>query len=530
MQITVSDFLKIPVQQLHELTDLQFWDNEEELDEDFSLLTEHDFNKLCDLLVDCHQLFRLELCDNNIGNLHLSRILRLANSIASCCKLKILDLSNNNLQALDVEAWTVLLHSLAKAVSLDTLILNSNQLGTLKPEVLDVIFDNLVAAQLTRLDLAWNEMSNNNSLEILINKIAKYPRLISLNLSNNELFKQPQQIIKLFANLNVIKELKLSNNNLGLTTMDVVPEMAITHNLEVLDISNNQLGALPAFFTFITQQAITLKALDLSSNKLYFVGDRLNFDSYKYLEILKLADNDFAMLQQNFIPLIISLGQCNHLKELDLTNTNLHNLSIADLNHLFDMLLNNQNLLVLNLAANKLGLTSSMSKLGNLLKQNKLNKLDISDNLLGHLASDDWQHLITGLACSYNLTALNMASNDLQENPESIVSLTQTLQHCLSLQKLNLGDNNFTAVTDYADTLRGLFARLAALPSLVKLDLSDSLTDYLQTAENIDVLFNFIQTTTSLTTLTLERGISCELEQQIKNTLTNKPYLKIKLR
>jgi len=529
MQITVSNFLKLPEQQLNELKYLQFWDQEEELDEDFSLLTEHDFIKLCDLLTNCQQLSRLELCDNNIGNLHLSRITRLANSISSCCKLKILDLSNNNLQFLDLEAWTMLLHSLSKALTLDTLILNNNQLGTLPAELLDVIFNNLLPNQLARLDLAWNEIGNNHALEIFLNKIVNYAKLISLNLSDNQLFNYPQLIAKLFANLHVIKELKLSNNNLGLINVDLAPEMTVTHNLEIFDISSNQLGTSSQFFAFIMRQAATVKELDLSSNQLYLSGDQLKFNNYQYLEILKLADNDFAQLQQNFIPLITSLGQCNHLTELDLTNTNLHNLSITDLNHLFDILLNNQHLQVLNLAANKLGLTASIiPKLGNLLKQNKLTKLDISDNSLGHLASDDWQHLVTGLACSYNLTTLNMASNDLQENPEIIVSLTQTLQNCICLQKLNLGDNNFTTVE--TDALRGFFASLAVLPSLVKLDLSDSLADYLQTAENIDVLFNFIQTTTSLTTLTLERGISCELEQQIKETLTNKPYLKLKLR
>jgi len=528
MQITVSTFLKLSVQQLHELKDLQFWDHEEELDEDFSLLTEHDFIKLCDLLTNCQQLSRLELCDNNIGNLHLSRIVKLANSISSCCKLKTLDLSNNNLQVLALEAWTTLLHSLAKALSLDTLILNSNQLGTLKTELLDVIFDNLVPTKLTRLDLAWNEIGNNNALEIFISKIVKYPRLISLNLSNNQLFNYPQQIIKLFANLHLIKELKLSNNNLGLIKIDLDLETTVTHNLEIIDVSSNQLGTSSEFFVFIMRQATTVKELDLSSNQLHLLGDQLKFNSYQYLEILKLADNNFAMLQQNFIQLITILEECNNLTEIDLANTNLNSLPTASLNHLFDVLLDKQNLLVLNIAANNFGSTAGIPKLENLLKQNKLTKLDISDNSLGSLASDDWQHLVAGLACSYNLTALNMASNNLQQNSESIISLTQALQNCSSLQKLNLGDNNFTAATTGA--LQELFAGLAALPRLIKLDLSDSLADYLQTAENIDVLFNFIQTTTSLTTLTLEQGISCELEQQIKETLTNKPYLKLKLR
>lgn len=523
----VSNFLKLSVQQLNQLKDLQFWDNEEELDEDFSLLTEHDFTKLCDLLTNCHQLSRLELCDNNIGNLHLSRITRLANSISSCCKLKILDLSNNNLQVLDLEAWTVFLHNLAKALTLDTLILNNNQLGTVKPQLLAVIFDNLVPAQLTRLDLACNKMDNNNSLEILISKIINYPKLISLNLSDNELFKHPQQIINLFTNLNLIKELNLSKNNLGATTIDVVSDMAVTHNLEALDLSSNQLGTSSTFFTFIAQQAITLKALDLSSNQLYLVGDQLKFDNYEYLETLKLADNDFAMLQQDLIPLITSLGQCNNLKELDLTNTNLHSLSTADLNDLFDMLINNQNLIILNLAANKLGLTATVAKLGNLLKQNKLTKLDISDNVLGCLVKNDWQHIFTGLACSYNLTVLNIASNDLQDSA-IIISLAQILRHCANLQKLNLGDNNFTNATAVA--VQELFAELAQLPKLSKLDLSDSLTGYLQSPEHMGMLFKLIQTTTSLTTLTLEYGIPCELEQQIKQALIDKPSLKLKLR
>jgi Ran GTPase-activating protein (RanGAP) involved in mRNA processing and transport len=132
------------------------------------------------------------------------------------------------------------------------------------------------------------------------------------------------------------------------------------------------------------------------------------------------------------------------------------------------------------------------------------------------------------LACSYNLTALNIASNNLQENTEKIVSLTQTLQSCRGLQKLNLGDNNFTSEADSA--LQGLFAVLAKLPRLSKLDLSYSLTDYLQTAKHIEVLFKLIQTTTSLTTLKLEQGISCELQQQIQQQLTNKPSLRLKLR
>lgn len=68
-----------------------------------------------------------------------------------------------------------------------------------------VIFDNLEPAQLTRIYLAWNAMDNDNSLKILVIKIVSYPKFISLNLSNNQLFKDLQQIIKLFANLNLIK-------------------------------------------------------------------------------------------------------------------------------------------------------------------------------------------------------------------------------------------------------------------------------------------------------------------------------------
>lgn len=222
------------------------------------------------------------------------------------------------------------------------------------------------------------------------------------------------------------------------------------------------------------------------------------------------------MLQQNFMPLITSLGQCNNIKELDLTNANLHSFPTSDLNRLVDMLVDNQNLVVLNLAANKLGLTAAMAKWGNILKQNKLTKLDISDNLLGCLVKDNWQHIFSGLTCSYNLTLLNIAANDLQDS-EIIISLAQILWHCSNLQKLNLGYNNFTVAT--VVELQGFFAELIELPKLSELDLGDSLTDYLQSSEHIGMLFKFIQTTSSLTNLTLERVIPCELEQNLSRHL-----------
>ena len=103
----------------------------------------------------------------------------------------------------------------------------------------------------------------------------------------------------------------------------------------------------------------------------------LNFTGCTFLEVLKLSDNDFSLMDpQNFNNLIKYLATSTTLKELELDNTNLQSLTSYDLNNLFEGLIANHNLIALNLAENNLSLIQSLLKLRDLLKQNKLSKLD----------------------------------------------------------------------------------------------------------------------------------------------------------
>ena len=530
MQLTVNNFLALPKEQLYEITCLNFWDAEEETNEDLSLLSDEDFIKLCERLSCCDKLIRLELCDNNIGGLAQTRIVALTSKIVACDNLKILDLSNNNLHFLELESWVVLSNNLAKSSSLMAIILHDNQLGSLDYGRLSVILDNLAKINLKSLDLARNELGNNHALELLIDKIANYSALNSLDLSYNNLFEDFLQFNRLFYNLHQITALNLSNNKLGLITEIFSSDVSISYKIETLDISNNELGSSEQVFIFMMQQALGAKELNLCNNQLYLLVNKIEFSNFKHLEVLNLADNDFSKFtQQNIIELIASLSCFDRLRELDLAKTNLSDLSTADLHNLFDSLINNCQLISLNLAENKLGLTKITPKLSELLKQNKLINLDLSDNLLSCLADIDWQDLLTGLAASRNLKTLNISSNELQTlSKERIISLSQTLKNCSCLEKLDLGDQNF-ADTDL-EKLQILFTALSELPNLRKLDISDTLSYCLDQEECMNVLSIFMNTTTSLKTLKLERNISRETEQQLNDIIKGKPWVKLKLR
>ncbi len=403
------------------------------------------------------QLYRLELCNNNIGNLEPARIAKLASKIADCSNLKILDLSNNNLHLLEQESWVVLAENLAKSGSLATIILHDNQLGSLDHKLLSAILNNLAKINLKNLDLAWNELGNNHALGVFIDKIVSYTTLNKLDLSYNNLVEDFFQFNRLFHNLQQIKALNLSNNKLGLIAGIFNPDVGISHKLEILDVSNNELGNSEQIFIFMMQQASTAKELNLSNNQLYLLANKLRLSNCKHLEVLKLADNDFSKFnQQNIIDLIASFSRFDNLRELDLDKTNL-----------FDSLINNNHLISVSLADNKLGLTTITAKLSELLKQNKLICLDLSDNLLNCLREVDWQHLLIGLAASYNLKILNISSNALETlSTERIITLCQALKNCNHLEKLDVGDQNFS-VTD-VDKLQILFTALSELPNLKK--------------------------------------------------------------
>lgn len=530
MQLTVNNFLILPEEQLYKLTCLNFWDAEEETDEDLSLLSDEEFTKLCELLGYAEQLYRLELFNNNIGNLEPARIAKFASKIAACSNLKILDLSNNNLHLLEQESWVVLAENLAKSGSLETIILHDNQLGSLEHKLLSEILNNLAKINLKNLDLAWNELGNNHALGVFIDKIANYTTLNKLDLSYNNLVEDFFQFNKLFHNLQQITALNLSNNRLGLIAGIFNPDVGISHNLEILDVSNNELGNSEQIFIFMMQQASTAKELNLSNNQLYLLANKLRLSNYKHLEVLKLADNDFSKFnQQNIIDLIASFSRFDNLRELDLDKTNLYDLSTNEFYNLFDSLINNNHLISLSLADNKLGLTTITAKLSELLKQNKLICLDLSDNLLNCLREVDWQHLLIGLAASYNLKILNISSNALETlSTERIITLCQALKNCNHLEKLDVGDQNFS-VTD-VDKLQILFTALSELPNLKKLDITYTLSGCLDKEECINVLSRFIQTTTSLKTLKLERNISVDTATQLKEIFQNKPWVKLKLR
>lgn len=530
MQLTVNNFLILPEEQLYELTSLNFWNEEEETYEDLSLLSDCGFTKLCELLSCCEKLLRLELCDNNIGSLELARIATLTSTIATCSNLKILDLSNNNLNLLELESWVVLAGHLSKSSSLTTIIFHDNQLGGLEHKQLSAILDNLAKVNLKSLDLAWNELSKDHGLKLFIDKLANYSNLNSLNLSDNELFKDCVQFNRLFYHLQQITSLNLSNNKLGLITGGFNSDVAISHNLEILDIANNELGNSEQIFTFMMQQASTVKKLNLCNNQLCLLVNKLRFSNYKHLEVLNLADNDFSKFtEQNIIELIASLSHFDNLRELDLANTNLSGLPINALYNLFDILINNNQLTSLNLAGNQLGLTTITPKLNVLLKQNKLINLDLSDNLLSCLTESGWQHLFTGLAANDNLKVLNISSNELQTlSTERIITLSQTLKNFYYLEKLDLGDQNF-AVTDI-HKLQILFTALSELPNLRKLDIRDTVSNCLDKEEGINILSRFIQSTASLKTLKLEINITNDTEQQLKKIFKNKPSVKLKLR
>ena len=528
MQLTIDGFFKLSTQKYSELISLNFWDEDNGADLDFSLLTDEEFIRLCDLLRSCQRLSSLELCENNLGNLSIEKIERLANCIGSCLNLKMLDLSGNNLHVLDLGSLTTLAKCLSNSITLNTIILDSNKLGNVGTAKLEALFDNLNVINLTELSLAWNKLGSNNSLKIINSKLVIYPSLKKLNLSHNELSNNYQELAMLFANLNQITSLNLSSNNLG-EINEKVDYLFNDHNLEVLDLSNNELGNSIEVFNFMMQQMKSIKELNLSCNQLNLLGANLNFSNCTFLEILKLSDNDFSLIKpQNFNNLIRYLATSNTLKELELDNTNLQSLMAYDLNNLFDGLIANHNLIALNLAENNLSLFQSLLKLRDLLKQNKLINLGLNDTSLGHLNLNNYQYLIDGLVASSNLKGLNISYNDLQKlNVTQFFKLSQVLKNCCNLEELNLGDQDLAA--DLNTILPLLFNTLAKMPNLTKLNVSCGWTGYLGTESNSTTLSNLIQMTTSLKSLKLDYGYLDEVAAiKINQILSTKPSIKLK--
>ncbi|MGI9214653.1 MAG: hypothetical protein ACR2HS_03075, partial [Gammaproteobacteria bacterium] len=281
-------------------------------------------------------------------------------------------------------------------------------------------------------------------------------------------------------------------------------------------------------FNFFMLQARNVKKLSLYDNQLNLLEDNLNFSVCSRLETLILADNDFSLIKSSsFNSLIKYFATSNTLKKLELDNTNLQFLIDEDLNNLFDALIANSNLINLNLAENKLGLTQSIFKLGNLLKQNKLSKINLSENLLGILTPENYEYFINGIADSVNLKVLNISYNDLQKiHVDQLSKLAQALKNCCNLEKLTLGDEDVG--NDLSLKLSPLFETLGELPNLTKLNLNYIWTDCLGSEENTVILSRFIQTTTSLKVLELDYGL-LKTEEKIKQILSTKPSIKLKL-
>lgn len=196
-----------------------------------------------------------------------------------CDDSNILDLSDNNIQTLDSKQVKL------KSHSLQILILSSNEISHISKDFLAGV------TSLTELDLS------NNLLKILDSKT--------------------------FENLNMLSKLDLSYNSFTILPTGIFNGL---HKLESLDLSYNFLGKfLTSSKTILTDvlqinkniNQLTLNGLNLSN------VDSINFESFKKLKTLSIADNAFA-----YIPTIPS-----SVEFLDMSGNNLTFVSVKYLNY-----------------------------------------------------------------------------------------------------------------------------------------------------------------------------------------------------
>ncbi|QLE48115.1 hypothetical protein FD724_08260 [Nostoc sp. C057] len=310
-------------------------------------LSSNKLTKLPEVIASLTGLQQLSLSNNQLT--------QLPEAIASLTGLQQLSLENNQL--------TELSEAIASLTQLQTLNLSSNQLTQL-PEAIASLTGlqqlNLSSNQLTQLPEAIASLTQLQTLNLFGNQLTQLPEAIAsltqlqtLNLSYNQLTQLPEAIV----NLMQLSDIDLTVNPLGefprvlqrLTglgkigiaecNLKIIPEwISEFQSLEYLNIVNNQISDLPnALGELLSLQELGLGYLaggnPLSKlpvclrqlkklKRLWAYQCELEFLPDWIGELTKLQEIELKINKLTDLP--ASLGQCFHLKKLELDDNPLN--------------------------------------------------------------------------------------------------------------------------------------------------------------------------------------------------------------
>ena len=254
-----------------------------------------------------------------------------------------------------------------------------------------------------------------------------------LHVDNGCLSQSPKQFAKALKHANCIKALGFSNFNLSEELVSEIASSLKSHtSLEKVHLCNSNLKSSVIILLEVLTTISTLKVLDLQSNGLTEeVGNSLAsvIINNKQLEVLFLDNNNISAGAMNIVK---ALKNINSLKMLGLNNNNLP----KEISHeLAGIIKSNCYLELLTLSSNNLQ-SSAIEILQHLTKISTLKVLNMGNNLIGEKAGEV---LATVILYNTALQQLYLSNDNLGEG---ILEVAQALQHIISLESINLGNNN----------------------------------------------------------------------------------------
>ena len=259
------------------------------------------------------------------------------------------------------------------------------------------------------------------------------PGLQVLHVDNGCLSQPPKHFIKTLKYANSIKVLDFSDFNLSEEWGSKLAYSIQLHtSLEKVYLCNSNLKSSVIILLEVLATISTLKVLDLQSNKLTAeVGNSLAsvITNNKQLEVLFLDNNNIGMGAMNIVK---ALKNINSLKNLGLNNNNLP----KEISHeIAGVIKSNCYLELLTLSSNNLQ-SSAIEILQHLTTISTLKVLNMDNNLMGEKAGGA---LASVILHNTRLQKLYLYNNNLGEG---ILEVAQALQHIISLESIDLGNNN----------------------------------------------------------------------------------------
>nr|XP_049700791.1 protein artichoke-like isoform X1 [Helicoverpa armigera] len=305
------------------------------------------------------------------------------------------------------------------------------------------------------------DLSNNHLIE-LSGELNELPKLKKLHLQNNMLTKLSEDC---FMNLKNLEYLNLRSNhlvslNLTLTNLKMLKTLDLSYNY-LKKLSGYEINRMAAIVNFNAShnalttvdyncfnQAVSLKVVDFSYNRINATIENIRFVVSSELEYLDFYNNSITGIQENafinghlnYLNLINNnitgeirentLSGLRNITELDLSRQSISNIK----NKAFTQMVNLKHL---NLSTNNIIEIENAS-----FSNSSIAVLDLSHNKVTHL------HFLQN--CLVNLTELYLNNNNI-----SVVSIS-SFDAQTQMKKLDLSMNGIKIIEEYSLPLQNL--------------------------------------------------------------------------